>query len=190
MRTTFTIAVLSLALAAPAMAGNDDVIAKRTQESRKVVKAFMGKLKSELQQAMKAGGPVRAIEVCRNKAPLIAGEMSQQTGWRVARTSLKYRNPNNAPDAWEQLVLKEFEARKAKGEDVRKLEHAEIVTVDGQKQFRYMKAIPTGKVCLKCHGEKLDPAVEKTLNQFYPHDKARGFRVGDIRGAFTITQPM
>jgi len=108
----------------------------------------------------------------------------------VGRTSLKVRNPNNAPDAWERRVLEEFEARKARGEDVRKLEHAEIVAVNGKKRFRYMKAIPTGKICLKCHGAKLDPAVAQTLEQFYPQDKARGFRVGDIRGAFTITQPL
>lgn len=184
------IAIVALTLVAPVMAGNDDAIARRTQESREVVKTFMGKLKGELQTAMKRGGPVKAIEVCRIKAPLIASEMSQQTGWKVARTSLRYRNPNNAPDAWEQLVLREFEARKARGEDVRRLEQAEIVTVDGQKQFRYMKAIPTGKVCLACHGEKLDPAVAETLNRFYPQDRARGFKPGDIRGAFTIVQPM
>jgi hypothetical protein len=53
-----------------------------------------------------------------------------------------------------------------------------------------MKAIPTGKVCLKCHGEKIDPDVEASLKQNYPRDKARGFKEGDIRGAFTITQPM
>jgi hypothetical protein len=31
--------------------------------------------------------------------------------------------------------------------------------------------------------------VAKTLAEFYPDDKARGFKVGDIRGAFTIVQP-
>lgn len=184
------IAGLALGLITPVLAGPPGPEQARILESRKVVKQFMGRLKGELQQAMRAGGPVRAIEVCRVKAPAIAGEMSQQTGWRVGRTSLKVRNPNNAPDAWERRVLEAFEARKARGEDVRKLEHAEIVAVNGKKQFRYMKAIPTGKICLKCHGAKLDPAVAQTLAQFYPQDKARGFRVGDIRGAFTITQPL
>ena len=173
---------------ASATAGNDPE--PRIQASRQVVKEFMQQLKGELQQAMQSGGPVRAIEICRTRAPVIAGSLSQKTGWRVARTSLKYRNPANAPDAWERGVLQEFEARKAKGEDVRKLEHAERVTVNGKKEFRYMKAIPTGPVCLGCHGEKLEPAVEQALKQFYPQDRARGFRVGDIRGAFTLTQPL
>ncbi len=70
------------------------------------------------------------------------------------------------------------------------LEHAEVVTQDGKRLFRYMKAIPTREVCLACHGRSLDPAVESTLKELYPEDRARGFSVGDIRGAFTVTQPM
>ncbi|HID49314.1 MAG TPA: DUF3365 domain-containing protein, partial [Chromatiales bacterium] len=104
-------------------------------------------------------------------------------------TSLKVRNPNNEPDAWERKVLESFEQRKQQGEDVKKMEFAEVVTVDGKQEFRYMKAIPTGKVCLQCHGAQIKPEVEAVLKQEYPRDQARGFRQGDIRGAFTITRP-
>jgi len=71
-----------------------------------------------------------------------------------------------------------------------KLEHGEIVTENGKKVFRYMKAIPTQDVCLKCHGTDIDPAVIKALDETYPNDKAQGFKEGNIRGAFTISQPM
>ena len=33
-------------------------------------------------------------------------------------------------------------------------------------------------------------AVEAEIQALYPDDHARGFNAGDIRGAFTITQPM
>jgi len=163
---------------------------ERTAASRAVVKSFMQELKGELQQAMKAGGPTNAIEVCKTKAPKIAADHSNKQGWRVARTSLKVRNPGNAPDAWERKVLKSFEARKAEGEDITKMEYAEVVTQNGKQTFRYMKAIPTGQVCLNCHGAKIDAATEAKLKQVYPADMARGFSVGDIRVAFTISQPM
>ena len=139
---------------------------------------------------MREGGPGNAIQVCKNKAPEIAADMSQKHGWRVARTSLKLRNPQNEADAWEMNVLNEFEKRKAAGEEIKKLEFAEIVTTEGEKQFRYMKAIPTGKVCQECHGTNIAPDVEASLKQNYPRDNAKGFKEGDIRGAFTITQPM
>ncbi len=179
--------IFALGLSPFALAGE---IEKRSKDSRIVVGDFMVLLKKELKSAMKEGGPTNAIQVCKNKAPKIAADISEKHGWRVARTSLKLRNPLNEADAWELKVMKEFEKRKATGEQVKQLEFAEIVTTDGKKQFRYMKAIPTGEVCLKCHGAKINPDVEAALKQNYPRDKARGFKQGDIRGAFTITQPM
>ncbi len=187
MKKTIFACVVAFGLSSAAIA---DEIAKRSKEGRVVVGDFMVLLKKELKGAMKEGGPTNAIKVCKNKAPEIAGDMSQKHGWRVARTSLKLRNPQNEPDAWEVNVMNEFEKRKAAGEEIKTLEYAEVVKTDGKKQFRYMKAIPTGKVCLKCHGANIDPDVEAALKQNYPRDKARGFMEGDIRGAFTITQPM
>ena len=65
----------------------------------------------------------------------------------------------------------------------------EVKTEQGNS-FRFMKAIPTGQVCLDCHGDKIDPKVATKLITTYPEDKAIGFKLGDIRGAFTITQPI
>lgn len=179
--------VFALGLSSAVMAGE---IENRSKQSRIVVSDFMLLLKTELKAAMKEGGPSNAIQVCRNKAPEIAAEISAKQGWRVARTSLKLRNPHNEADAWELKVMQAFEKRKTAGEEIKTLEFAEIVTTDGKKQFRYMKAIPTGKVCLQCHGSNVDPNVAATLKNYYPHDQATGFKQGDIRGAFTITQPM
>ena len=163
---------------------------ERAQNSKKVVKEFVGQLKGELKAAMKAGGPVNAINVCKEKAPAIAASMSEKYGWDIARTSLKTRNSDNAPDAWESRILNEFEARKAKGEAVKPMAYFEVVDNNGKKAFRFMKAIPTGEVCLKCHGSELKPGIKAKLQELYPNDKATGFKLGDIRGAFTISQPM
>jgi hypothetical protein len=51
-------------------------------------------------------------------------------------------------------------------------------------------AIPANAPCLICHGEKIDPAVDARLKTLYPQDQATGHKQGDVRGAFTITQPM
>ncbi len=167
-----------------------DEIQDRKQSSAAVIKEFAGALQAELKRAMAEGGPLQAIEVCNQLAPGIAAQHSKKTGWRIARTALKVRSADNAPDAWETAVLNEFEARKAKGEAVENLAHAEIVEQDGQRVFRFMKAIPTAEVCLKCHGAELAEPVKTKLDAYYPADQARGFNVGDIRGAFTISQPM
>jgi hypothetical protein len=160
------------------------------EEAKGIVKSFFGQLKGELQAAMKQGGPTHAILICQARAPAIAQELSNKTGWEVGRTSLKLRNPANAPDAWELAVLEKFEARKAGGEDPMKIAHAEVVEQDGGRTFRFMKAIPTGKLCLACHGTEISPEVAEVLDRQYPSDQARGFREGDLRGAFTLTKPL
>lgn len=179
--------LLALPLSLPA--AND--LDKRAQESRAVIKQFFGELKGQLVAAMKSGGPGKAITVCNTMAPSIAKKHSKANNWQVARTSLKPRNADNAPDAWEKGVLEQFEARKAAGEDIKKMEHFEVVEADGKKSFRYMKAIPTAeKPCLACHGGNIKPEVASQLDAKYPNDQARGYKAGDIRGAFTIIQPM
>jgi hypothetical protein len=183
------LSLIALGLAACQSVSNEE-LDRRTAESRAVTMEFMKTLKGELQTAMKAGGPVNAIQVCNKRAPEIAAGFSEKKGWMVARTSLKYRNPDNAPDPWEHKVLEQFEERKANGEDPKQMAYTEVVEDGGTKIFRFMKAIPTGPVCLACHGEKIDAAVETEIQALYPDDRARGFNAGDIRGAFTITQPM
>ncbi|MCW8909429.1 MAG: DUF3365 domain-containing protein [Gammaproteobacteria bacterium] len=184
----FFIISLVCILYIPLVSAND-ALSQRTQKSKMVVKQFMGQLKGELQNAMKSGGPSNAIDVCNKTAPLIAKNLSDKYGWKVARTSLKTRNAANEPDVWEAKVLNMFEERKSKGEDVKSMAYSEAIEVKGRKYFRFMKAIPTGEVCLKCHGNNVAPELTAKIKEIYPDDQATGFELGDIRGAFTIIQP-
>ena len=52
-------------------------------EAKAIVKEFFTDLKGELQGAIKEGGPVSAIAVCQKRAPAIAQELSEKTGWEV-----------------------------------------------------------------------------------------------------------
>lgn len=177
----------------PLLAGADDTAALK-DEAKGIVKQFFTELKGELGKAMKDGGPINAIQVCNKVAPAIAHKHGSKSGWDVGRTSLKLRNPDNAPDAWEKKVLEQFEARRAKGENPAEMAYAEVVESNGKKTFRFMKAIgmpPADKMpCLKCHGENIDAKVAAKLDELYPEDKARGYKAGQIRGAFTLSKEM
>ena len=182
--------VIALGLTLSAATGFAADYSDEIEASRETAKEFMQTLKKELQTSMQEGGPVNAISVCNLIAPGIANTYSARNGWEVGRTSLRLRNPNNAPDAWERSVLEAFEERKLRGEDPAQMEFYEVVGVNGDKQLRYMKAIPVSGPCLVCHGETLDSIVKTRLEKLYPDDQALGYREGDIRGAFTITQPL
>lgn len=164
-------------------AGNDqqELI---TQASLRV-KQFSTQLKAELSAAIQSGGLNAGVEVCHSKAPKIAERLSTE-GWSVARTSLKTRNQDNAPDQWETDTLRQFDARFHQGEKAENL----ITILSNKKHFRLMKAIPMDQVCLACHGSSIDPSLQKTIQKYYPNDGATGFSLKDIRGAFTLQKDL
>jgi len=152
--------------------------------AKEAIQSLGSTLKNELEAAMKSGGPVNAMEVCNVKAPVIAEEISWEQDVQVSRTSLKYRNPDNAPNEWQTAVLEDFEEKKAAGADPATLVYSEIVN----DEFRFMKAIPTAGLCLACHGTDISLEVTAELTRLYPQDKATGFKEGDLRGAFVVVK--
>ena len=149
-----------------------------------------GALQAELKNALHAGGPAAAVAVCNTQAMPITARVSADHGMTINRVSLKNRNPANAPNHWQKAVLQEFEHRLARGQDVTTITWSETVDVDGAREYRFMKAIPTGGVCLACHGAALSPEISRVLAELYPNDLATGFNEGDIRGAFVVTQAL
>lgn len=161
---------------------------KLSKEAKELAQEFGKTLKSELVKGMSEGGALNAISVCYEKAPKIAEHLSQESGWKISRTSLKARNENNTPDEWEKSILLEFEKLNESGEDQNILVHSEVVEKNGIKIFRFMKAIPTDAVCLTCHGSNLKDEVASKIEELYPGDTATGFKQGDIRGAFSLSK--
>lgn len=161
--------------------------AQLKQEAIGIVKQFGGTLKPALKNALTSGGPVHAVQVCSEQAPAIARQLSNDTGWSVNRVSLKTRNHKSGiPDAWERKVLAQFDQRQAKGESAEKMAFAEVV--DGK--FRFMKAQGVEGVCLTCHAANIAPTIEAAIKENYPFDKARGYSLGQIRGAFSLVKDL
>lgn len=170
-----------------------DDLAAREEAARAASGQFVQKLGGALKAEMQKGGPEQAILVCRDLAPQIAGELSRANGWRVTRVGTRVRNPMlGLADEWESKVLADFAARAAKGEKYPDMSFGEVVDISGAKHYRFMKAIPTQEACLSCHGnvEKIPAGVKTKLAATYPHDRATGYQVGELRGAVSIIQPL
>lgn len=156
------------------------------QEAQSITRAFGKELKAVLQVTIMTGGPVEAIQVCKTSAPRIANQLAQEKGWDVGRTSHKVRNPNNTPDAWEQQILALWQDKISRGAPVANMKASEVVMENGVATYRYMQAIPTGQMCLNCHGTQISGQVNNTLKGLYPSDLATGFKQGELRGAFSL----
>lgn len=179
-----------LACAAPALAQSD--LERETQAARALSAQLVQQLGATLKAELGTNGPEGAIAVCKDAAPAIAGNLSRQSGARVARVSLRTRNAMlGTPDAWEQTVLADFDRRVAAGEKPEAMEHAEFVDEPAGRYFRYLKAIPVQPMCLACHGatDSIPEGVKRKLAADYPNDRATGYAPGQIRGAVTVKKP-
>jgi len=157
------------------------------QEAKKITKQFAGQLKKELQAAMQAGGPTNALQVCNLKAMPITEQISNDSDALVSRVSLKNRNPDNVPNDWQREELEAFDKRAAQGENIDTMASVSVKKLDnGKHQIRFMKALPTGGVCLACHGQQVAEPVLTKIKELYPDDKATGYSLGEVRGAIVV----
>lgn len=132
-------------------------------------------LKKELEQAIAAGGPDSAINVCRERAPALAAEIGKKHDVAVGRSSHKLRNAKNAPRPWVQAAIDEWLKVAAADRKPR------VVPVS-QGVVGYVEPISTGALCLTCHGENVSESTRAKIKAAYPLDQAIGFKEGELRG--------
>ncbi len=153
------------------------------------VKDLGQQLRAALVARMQAEGPVAAIDFCHDQAPLIAAEVASKHGVRIGRTSVRTRSPGNAPTAWQQAVLVDFDAQARAGKPPQELRFASGEALPDGVALRYMQGIPTEAACLACHGQTLAEPVALAIKARYPDDAATGFSEGQLRGAFWVEVP-
>ena len=157
------------------------------EEGGRTADALISNLVSHLSAAMAEDGPAAAVEFCSTNALPLTAQVASARGVEVKRTSLRYRNPANAPDEHETEALRHFEKVL---EETGELPDAWVQRV-GLEEFRYYRPLVVGAPCLKCHGaaDEIDPDVVEILAERYPDDMATGYAAGDFRGLVRVSIP-
>jgi hypothetical protein len=145
---------------------------------------------NEVAGAGTAAGAEKAFDVCHLKALPSSGVIIKDSPriTAVKRTSLRVRNPANAPDAAEQLALKQVERDLEKGV-VPKVLLQQIDLPGGKSEWRVYRPIAVLPQCAYCHGpaENLSSELQTRLKERYPGDKATGYAAGNWRGLIRVT---
>ena len=140
-----------------------------------------------LQEKVTKDGAAAAVPFCKDFAPSYGKEKTAEwvakakaelgaKSFGFRRVSLKNRNPLNAPSAEQVEILQQWERGALK---------PAFYQADGK--FYTMHPIKiTQPLCLNCHGDNstLDKKAAAEIVKLYPQDKATGYRLGDLRGAF------
>jgi hypothetical protein len=171
---------LTLLVACRAAGPTVEVSPHEIEMARNALQPFKEQLVDALTSALQEGGHENAIAVCREKAPLIARELSVG-GIRMGRTSHRLRNPDNAPEPWMEPLLEAY--LEDPQNPVPRAVRLDDATIG------YVEPIYTLSFCLSCHGPSIEPALQQKILSLYPEDRATGFRMNDLRGLFWVTMP-
>lgn len=147
-----------------------------------MVQVAFDSLRTRLSAAIAKGGAPYAVAYCQVSADdILASARSGRED--IRRTSLKYRNPDNAANEQERMVLKGMQKEILAGREA----SAQLLVQNGQAH--YYQPILVQALCLNCHGHVESDISAETLERIdslYPEDRARGYAVGDLRGMWHI----
>lgn len=133
--------------------------------------------------AIQKGGADYAVEFCNEKVIPLTDSLSKKYRVEIQRISAKNRNPKNVASLFDKKMLALFESTA-----VTSLKDTLIDTPNGYVYYKPIKiGMPT---CLQCHGKPkvdINEATASTIHKKYHFDKATGYAIGDLRGAWKLT---
>ncbi len=141
-------------------------------------------LTKELKSKISEGGIETAINYCNVAALPLTDSIANLYAVKVRRVSDKIRNPANAPDSLENSVISDYKISLSKGESLQ----AKLINENGS--IRFMAPIILNDLCLKCHGtpdENISSNDRAIILMAYPKDQAIGYKVGELRGIWSVT---
>lgn len=167
-----------------------DILNEGKRKSALLADSAQTLLFSELQRVIGEQGIEAAIPYCHSNAYNIVTAVTEDNGTSIKRVSLKNRNPNNAPDVIEQEILEAYTYVAEQNMELT----AEVRFSEDKRYVLYTKPIKIqNALCLNCHGtigEEVMPAVAEKIAELYPNDKATGYRLGQLRGMWSVKMPL
>lgn len=154
-----------------------------------ITKEAQAALISNLQKAIAEYGTAGALEFCNFQALPILKEVAERHQVEIRRVSTRPRNPSNAPQGEEVALLDAYEYTAESGGK----SDPSIQKIEGGTVFLYTKPIViSSEFCLSCHGEagkNLEKNTLKKLEELYPADQAKDYKMGNLRGMWALKLP-
>lgn len=155
------------------------------QKGDKITAVTGQTLSKSVMNAMSKGGISEAVRFCNVAAYPLTDSLAKANQVSIKRTAIRWRNAKNKPSKQEKQLFAAFELEKQQG----KISEAKIIK-QKNGDWLYAKPIILQAQCQVCHGklgETLLADNYKTIQKYYPKDKAIGFSTGDIRGMWVLT---
>ena len=166
---------------AMAVAQTDPVQLTRAVEEIETVNTLRSQLASTLEGRTEPITPQTFQEVCKPVGMRLK-QVGKKNGWQLKQIASKYRNPAHAPsDRFAKDALERF------ANNPNLMGFWERETLDKVEGTRYFRRINVEASCLGCHGAK--DTRPQFVKEKYSQDLAFDFRVGDLRGMYSVFIP-
>jgi PAS domain S-box-containing protein len=163
-------------------------IVEEAVEKARIIASTAIRSRQYISNQLQSGG----VELTRERYGLIpqvvstrlGGLVAEDLGYTVRQVSDRYRNPKNAPDPSEMVMLQQFYQKPSLKEAHR------VIYPDGQPIFRYLHSFLVEESCLPCHG---DPAEAPAfIDEMYPDETEQSYhyQIGEVIGAVSVSIPM
>jgi hypothetical protein len=164
--------------------------AKIREIGQKAAAQLLKSLQTKLKTTIANQGMMRAINVCNFEALNLTDSIQHTMNdvIEIKRTSLRFRNPKNAPDPLEREALTVISSIFQRTGNIPE-DYIEKVNNDSLAYFRYYKPLTIKALCLNCHGpsDQIDNNVKYQLRKLYPQDHAIGYKLNQLRGLVRIS---
>ena len=165
---------------------DDELFQWAVSEGDRISVQAQAALGGRLKQAIAEGGPTYAVEFCHLSAANILDSLSTAyNDLEVRRTTLKPRNQLNSPTELERRLLLKYQQGLEQQSEI-----APHVVEINDNQLLYSKPILLNNpLCLNCHGNvqnQISSETYQVILQHYPTDQAIDFKLGDLRGIWSI----
>jgi hypothetical protein len=162
-----------------------DIINKTNKLGDSITRKVGGVFMSKISEKYSEGGYEAAAKFCSMNAYPLTDSLAKEYKVFLKRVSNKYRNPDNKPSELEKGILEAYEYSIEQGD---KLEsNVQFIRPGDTILYNNPIRIPS-EFCLNCHGtpDQISEEVRTILQEEYPNDKATGYKVGDLRGMWSL----
>ena len=161
-------------------------IEKNVHEKGQAIAAqAFGVLSSRLDKAIADAGYTNAIEFCSVHGIALTSAVGVTNKVVLRRVTHRTRNVENRADTNELALIRHFESELSKGATPKP-----VVSANKPGLFTYYSPIVLSlQFCLSCHGQPgtdIKPEVLAQIKTTYPADTATGFKLGQVRGLWSV----
>ncbi len=169
---------------------SDAAVAEMRGVGDRTIDKIGGMMLTEVKRVIATKGLEEAVEVMHLRTmelPKPVPGKPQITA--IRRTSLRLRNPMNAPDAADQAALVYILNELKDGNTPPRILMQKVEFPGQPVEYRVYKPIAVMPDCLLCHGsvDSQQPAVHDSLVRQFPEDKAVDYQAYDWRGVIRVS---